>query len=92
MNTEAFQSAATLSDEALRNLTLSALKEETLSLHDELEELISQKEKIARQIARKSDELQQCKYRFFTILEEIFAGNDEMLLKLHNIKIQQEPG
>ncbi len=88
MNTEPFQTATTLSPEALKDLTLAALKEETLLLHDELQELLSQKEKIERQIARKSDELQQCKYRFFDSLEEIFADNDEMLLKLHNIKIQ----
>ena len=88
MNTETFQIAPTLSYEALRTLTVSALKEETQSLHDELQDLITQKEKIERQIARKSDELQQSKYRFFDILEEMFAGNDEMLLKLHNIKIQ----
>jgi hypothetical protein len=88
MNTEPFQTATTLSDQALKDLTLLSLKEETLSLHDELEELITQKEKIERQIARKSDELQQCKYRFFDSLEEMFADNDEMLLKLHNIKIQ----
>jgi len=88
MNTEPFQTATTLSPEALKDLTLAALKEETLLLHDELQELLSQKEKIERQIARKSDELQQCKYRFFDSLEEMFADNDEMLLKLHNIKIQ----
>ncbi len=88
MNTETFQIAPTLSYEALRTLTVSALKEETQSLHDEIQDLITQKEKIERQIARKSDELQQSKYHFFDILEEMFAGNDEMLLKLHNIKIQ----
>ena len=88
MNTETFQIAPTLSYEALRTLTVSALKEETQSLHDELQDLISQKEKIERQIARKSDELQHSKYHFFDILEEMFTGNDEILLKLHTIKIQ----
>lgn len=88
MNTEAFKTALIISDQALRDLTLSLLKEETRSLHDELQELITQKEQVERQIVRKSEELQQCKYRFFDVLEKMFADNDEMLVKLHNIKIQ----
>lgn len=72
----------------LREFTTSLLKEATLSFHNELEDLIAQKEQIERQIARKSDELQQLKYRFFDILEKLFADNDTMLEKLHQIKIQ----
>lgn len=72
----------------LRELTTSLLKETTLSLHNELEDLISQKEQIERQIARKSDELQQLKYRFFDILEKLFTDNEPVLEKLHQIKIQ----
>ncbi|MCX6074545.1 MAG: hypothetical protein NTY39_09530 [Campylobacterales bacterium] len=88
MNTEPFKTALIISDQELRDLTLSLLKEETRSLHDELQELITQKEQVERQIVRKSEELQQCKYRFFDVLEKMFADNDEMLVKLHNIKIQ----
>lgn len=72
----------------LRELTTSLLKETTLSLHNELEDLISQKEQIERQIARKSDELQQLKYRFFDILEKLFTDNEPVLEKLHQIKVQ----
>ncbi len=72
----------------LREFTTSLLKEATLSFHNELEDLIAQKEQIERQIARKSDELQQLKYRFFDILEKLFADNETMLEKLHQIKIQ----
>ena len=72
----------------LREFTTALLKETTLSFHNELEDLISQKEQIERQIARKSDELQQLKYRFFDILEKLFAENETMLEKFHQIKIQ----
>jgi hypothetical protein len=72
----------------LREFTTALLKETTLSFHNELEDLIAQKEHIERQIARKSDELQQLKYRFFDILEKLFAENETMLEKLHQIKIQ----
>lgn len=72
----------------LREVTLNSLKETTLSLHNELEELMVQKEQIERSIARKSDELQQLKYRFFDVLEKMFSEDDAMLEKLHQIKIQ----
>jgi hypothetical protein len=72
----------------LREFTTALLKKTTLSFHNELEDLIAQKEQIERQIARKSDELQQLKYRFFDILEKLFAENEAMLEKLHQIKIQ----
>jgi len=72
----------------LRELTLNLLKESTLSLHGELEDLLAQKEQIERSIARKSDELQQLKYRFFDVLEKMFSDNEEMLERLHQIKIQ----
>ncbi|MDO9055274.1 MAG: hypothetical protein Q7U69_01890 [Sulfuricurvum sp.] len=72
----------------LREVTLNSLKETTLSLHNELEDLMVQKEQIERSIARKSDELQQLKYRFFDVLEKMFSEDDAMLEKLHQIKIQ----
>lgn len=72
----------------LREFTTSLLKETTLSFHNELEDLMAQKEQIERQISRKSEDLQQLKYRFFDILEKQFADNEAMLEKLHQIKIQ----
>lgn len=80
--------AAHLPFQELRAITLDSLKETTLSLHNELEELMVQKEQIERHIARKSDELQQLKYRFFDVLETMFSDDDAMLEKLHQIKIQ----
>jgi hypothetical protein len=85
---EKYQSAATLNPQELRDLTTVLLREETLSSHDELQELIAEKEKIERQITRKSEELQHLKYRFFDALETLFANDEAMLEKLHYIKIQ----
>jgi len=77
-----------LSLQELRSVTATVLKETTLSLHNDLEDLMVQKEQIERQIARKSDELQHLKYRFFDALEKMFSDNEAMLEKLHQIKIQ----
>lgn len=49
---------------------------------------MAQKEQIERLIVRKSEELQQFKYRFFDTLEKMFADNEPLLEKLHQIKIQ----
>lgn len=94
MSLETFQTKFTLQDidalslDALKTLTLDLLKEESLVLHNELEELMAQKEKIERQITRKSEELQQFKYSFFDILEKMFSDNENVLEKLHQIKVQ----
>jgi hypothetical protein len=77
-----------LSMQELREHTVSALKTQSLALHNELEDLLAQKEQIERHIIRKSEELQQFKYRFFDVLEKMFSGNDPLLEKLHQIKIQ----
>lgn len=74
--------------EDLKTLTLNALKEESLSLHDELQQLLEEKERLERQIGRKSEELQQLKYKFFEVLEALFENDEAMLEKLHHIKIQ----
>lgn len=96
MNTETFknnlqekyQTSTLLTPQELRDLTTALLREETSSLHDELQNLITQKERIERQITRKSEELQHLKYRFFDVLEKLFSEDEVMLEKLHHIKIQ----
>ena len=74
--------------EELKTLTLLLLKDETSALHDDLQNLMTEKEKIERQIARKSEELQQFKYTFFDTLEKIAGDDDSTLEKLHQIKVQ----
>lgn len=77
-----------LSNEELKHHTDLLLKEETATLHNELEDLLLQKERLEHLISRKSDELQHLKYKFFESLESLYATNEAMLIKLHNIKIQ----
>lgn len=72
----------------LKTFTGAILEEETLSLHDELEELIAQKERIERLILRKSDELQHLKYTLFDTFEKMMGSEEQTLEKLHQIKIQ----
>jgi hypothetical protein len=82
------QTIGNLSLDELKTLTSTLLKEEASLLHAELENLIEQKEKIERQISRTSDELQHLKYQCFDVLEKKFSDNDDVLAKLHLIKIQ----
>lgn len=83
-----FSNTDTLPLDSLKTLTLDTLKEESLTLHNELEELLEQRERLERQIARKSEDLQHLKYKFFDSLESMFEGNEAMQEKLHHIKIQ----
>jgi len=94
MSLETFQNQftpeviANLSLDELKTFTVSLLKNEASTLHNELEELLEQKERLERQITRKSEELQHLKYQCFDILEKRFNENEEILEKLHQIKIQ----
>lgn len=72
----------------LKTFTGAVIEEETLTLHDELEELMAQKERIERLILRKSDELQHLKYTLFDIFEKMMGDEEKTLEKLHQIKIQ----
>jgi hypothetical protein len=72
----------------LKMFTGAILEEETLSLHDELEELMAQKERIERLILRKSEELQHLKYTLFDTFEKMMGEQEQTLEKLHQIKIQ----
>lgn len=74
--------------EELKALTSTLLKNEAMTLHNELEELLEQKEKIERQISRKSEDLQHLKYQCFDVLEKEYTQDEVILEKLHQIKIQ----
>lgn len=94
MSLETFQNQftpeaiANLSLDQLKTFTVSLLKDEASTLHNELEELLEQKERLERQITRKSEELQHLKYQCFDVLEKRFNENEGILEKLHQIKIQ----
>ncbi len=81
-------SAHALSLQELRIFTGAMIEEEGHALYGELEDLMAQKERIERQIARKSEELQHLKYNLYNALEKHLTGNDETLQKLHNVKLQ----
>jgi len=72
----------------LQVLTAALLEEETSALHDTIEDLLAQKERLERQIARKNDEVQNLKYSLFNTLEKTLGGEPAVLEKLHQIKLQ----
>ena len=79
----------TLSLAEIKAITSTILELETKQLHDEVESLVAQKEKIEREIERKSHLLQETKYKIFDAMESILDESDEAALaKLHQVKLQ----
>ncbi len=72
----------------IKALTNTVLEIETKKLHDEVENLLAQKEQIERALERKADELQQAKYTVFNAFESQIDNDAEMLSKLHQVKLQ----
>lgn len=79
---------STLTLQEIRDLTSTIINIETITLKDDLEILLRQKESIERQIEHKSEELQNTKYEIFNILEEEFSKEENALTKLHQVKLQ----
>jgi len=78
-----------LSISEIKAITATIVELETKNLHDELEALVAQKEKIEREIERKSHLLQATKYRVFDAMEAVLDKSDEeALAKLHQVKLQ----
>lgn len=78
-----------LSTAEIKTIVSTILELETKSLHDELELLVAQKEKIEREIERKSHQLQETKYKLFDAMEAVLdASDEEALSKLHQVKLQ----
>jgi hypothetical protein len=73
----------------LKSLTNTILDIESKNLHDELEDLIAQKEAIESKIAKRRQELQEIKYQVFDSIEsKIDEDDNTTLTKLHQIKLQ----
>ena len=73
----------------LKIFTATIIDSETLSLHDELEELLAKKEQIIRRIDKTSHELQDAKYVLFDKIEEaLIEAPKQTISKLHQIKLQ----
>jgi hypothetical protein len=88
INEEWSLQASTLNLAELKVLSNALLEEETADLQDSLEDLMAQKERIERQIARKRDDLQHLKYTLFNALEKHMGEDASQLEKLHQIKLQ----
>jgi hypothetical protein len=80
--------AASLTMHELKAVTATVLDTESAELHDEVEELLAQKERIERQLDRKSDELHQKKCQVFTAIEQAIADDEAIRSQLHQIKLQ----
>jgi hypothetical protein len=78
-----------LNFQELKVLAESVLELETKSLHDQVQDLLAQKEQIERQLERKSLELQNAKYAIFNALEEKLGTDAPSVQRdLHQIKLQ----
>jgi len=78
--------AITLHD--VKEIATTIIDIETQSLEADLEELLSQKEALERALDKKSEELQNTKYEIFNAIENDFSDNENVLSKLHQVKLQ----
>ncbi|MEN8146728.1 MAG: hypothetical protein ABFR02_03835 [Campylobacterota bacterium] len=73
----------------LKTIAETILEVETQSLHDEVQDLLAQKEQVERQLERKSLELQNAKYTVFNTIEEDIAADIPSIQRdLHQVKLQ----
>jgi len=81
--------ASRLTQHEMQTISSTILDIETKTLHEEVESLLAQKEKIERKIERKSHQLQESKYQVFDAMEMQLTPDDkEALSKLHQVKLQ----
>ncbi len=82
-------SAAQLTLPQLKTLSSVVLRQETLALQEELQSLLTQKERIERLIERKRESLQDTKYEVFNAIEAQFDNQNEAIrAQVHQIKLQ----
>jgi len=73
----------------IRIVVNTVLGEQTEALQEELEVLLVQKERIERQIERKSERIQEEKHQIFNALESLLGdAAGETQTKLHQVKLQ----
>ena len=81
--------ASDLSSAELKIVTDTILMTQTKELHDEVEEIIAEKERIERRLQRAKQALQESKYHIYDAIEDALEVDDEATrLKLHQIKLQ----
>lgn len=75
----------------LRILSTAVLTQATASLNAELQDLLLQKERIERQLDKKSHALQSTKHELFTMIEDLLkekGAESSSISKLHSIELQ----
>ena len=73
----------------LKAIAESILEIETQTLHDEVQDLLAQKEQIERQLEKKAIDLQNAKYEVFNTIEiDLGENNPSIQRDLHQIKLQ----
>ncbi|MCW8896194.1 DUF6781 family protein [Sulfurimonas sp.] len=73
----------------VKTLSATIVNLETKKLHDELEILMAQKEKLERDLTKKLHELQETKYSVFNTIESTINKDDTLTIsKLHQAKLQ----
>ncbi len=73
----------------LKIITSVIMEVETKTLHDEVDELLAQKERIERQLDKKSEAFQLAKYETFDAIESALSNSpQETLTMLHQIRLQ----
>ncbi len=78
-----------LSLEQLKAVVNTVITQETAIVHDELQELLVQKERIERQIQKKRDTFQESKYKVFDAIEaNLKDSTQELQARLHQVKLQ----
>ncbi len=78
-----------LTPQQLKILADAVISQETVALHNEVQDLLAQKERIERQIERKSEALQESKYQVFDAIQSSFEdANEAFLNRLHQVKLQ----
>ena len=89
IHTEWQLSNESLSQNELKILSETILEHETKTLHDEVQDLLEQRERIERQLERASEKFQGAKYRIFDAIEESLGETSfQTLGKLHQVKLQ----
>jgi hypothetical protein len=80
---------STLDSLQIKELSSAILEIETKKLQDQVEGLLTQKEKILRELDKKLIQLQDVKYSVFNAMETTFSeDNISGISKLHQVKLQ----
>ncbi|MEA1982815.1 MAG: DUF6781 family protein [Campylobacterota bacterium] len=78
----------TLSLEEMKNTASTIISSETQNLQNDLQKLLNKKEELERELEKKSEALQNAKYKIFNALESKIGDNEGALSKLHQVKLQ----